>query len=70
MESGGYVRKGRCGVAGGVLDRMASWEVFAITLIRYDWIREVAHTYVKTMLLPPRTVPLVPGQRLENTRAL
>jgi hypothetical protein len=57
-ECGGYAKKGRCGVVGGVLNMLTPWEVFAITLDRYDWLREVEHPYAKIMLFPPRTVPL------------
>jgi len=64
-ECGGFAKKGRCGVVGGVLEIMTPWEVFAITLDRYDWIRGVAHPYVRIMLFPPRTVPLVRDNDLE-----
>jgi len=41
------------------------WEVFAITLDRYDWIREVEHPYVKIMIYPPRSVPLMRDNTME-----
>jgi len=63
-ESGLFPKRKR-GISGGAITLLTPWEVFAMTLDKYHWIRELQHPYVNIMIFPPRNVLLTQDKTTE-----